>query len=112
LRKVSDHGKMRNDWRNAMKIRKKPHSNEFKFKVALEAIRGDKTIAALCQEYGVVSSQIAKWKKVLLEEGSVVFKNPGSSKASENHEVEKLHATIGRLKVENDFLEQFLRRPR
>lgn len=41
-------------------IRKKPHSNEFKFKVALEAIRGKKTIAALCQEFGVVSSKIAK----------------------------------------------------
>jgi hypothetical protein len=38
-----------------------------KFKVAIEAIRGEKTIAALCQEYGVVSSQIAKWKKIVLE---------------------------------------------
>lgn len=95
-----------------MKIRKKPHSNEFKFKAALEAIRGEKTIAALCQEFGVVSSQIAKWKKVVLEEGSCVFKGSSSSKAVENHDVDKLHATIGRLKVENDFLEQFLRRPR
>lgn len=95
-----------------MKIRKKPHSNEFKFKVALEAIRGEKTIAALCQEFGVVSSQIAKWKKTLLEEGSGVFKGAGSSKIVENHDVERLHATIGRLKVENDFLEHVLRRSR
>ena len=45
------------------KMKKKPHSPEFKFKVAIEAIRGDKTTAELCQEYGVVSSQIFKWKK-------------------------------------------------
>lgn len=95
-----------------MKIRKKPHSNEFKFRVALEAIRGEKTIAALCQEYGVVSSQIAKWKKVVLEEGSIVFKGSVASKVVENHDVDKLHATIGRLKVENDFLEHVLRRSR
>lgn len=95
-----------------MKIRKKPHSNEFKFKVAIEAIRGEKTIAALCQEFGVVSSQIAKWKKVLLEEGSGVYKGSGPSKSVENYDIEKLHATIGRLKVENDFLEHVLRRSR
>lgn len=95
-----------------MKIRKKPHSSAFKFKVALEAIRGEKTISALCQEFGVVSSQIAKWKKVLLEEGASVFKGAGLSKAVENHDVERLHATIGRLKVENDFLEHVLRRSR
>lgn len=95
-----------------MKIRKKPHSGEFKFKVAIEAIRGEKTIAALCQEFGVVSSQVAKWKKVLLEDGSGVFKGGGSSKVVENHDIEKLHATIGRLKVENDFLEHALRRSR
>ena len=93
-------------------IRKKPHSNEFKFKVALEAIRGEKTIAALCQEFGVVSSQIAKWKKVVLEEGSCVFKGSGSAKPVENHDIEKLHATIGRLKIENDFLEHVLKRSR
>lgn len=48
------------------KMKKKPHSPEFKFKVAIEAIRGDKTTAELCQEYGVVSSQIFKWKKPCL----------------------------------------------
>lgn len=93
-----------------MNMRKKPHSGEFKFKVALEAIRGDKTIATLCQEYGVVSSQIAKWKKTVLDQGSLVFKGPGSSGRLDQPDIEKLHATIGRLKVENDFLEHVLRR--
>jgi transposase-like protein len=83
-------------------MKKKPHSAEFKFKVAIEAIRGDKTIADLCAEYGIVSSQLFKWKKAVLDQGADVFKN-GAPRA-ENNQIEKLHATIGRLKVENDFL--------
>ena len=56
------------------KMKKKPHSPEFKFKVAIEAIRGDKTTAELCSEYGVVNSQIFKWKKALLDSGKQVFR--------------------------------------
>jgi transposase-like protein len=52
-------------------MKKKPHSAEFKFKVALAAIRGDKTMAELCSEYGIVSSQLFKWRKALLEGGPV-----------------------------------------
>jgi transposase-like protein len=55
-------------------IKKKPHGAEFKFKVALAAIRGDKTTAELCSEYGIVSSQLFKWRKALLEGGSVVLR--------------------------------------
>ena len=84
-------------------MKKKPHSAEFKFKVALEAIRGDKTTAELCSEYGIVSSQVFKWKKALLEQGSDIFKN-GALQGTDTTQIEKLHATIGRLKVENDFL--------
>lgn len=89
------------------KMRKKAHSAEFKFKVAIEAIRGDRTTAELCQEYGVASSQIFKWKKDLIEHGADVFKNGTCDKSSEAVQLEKLHATIGRLKVENDFLAKF-----
>lgn len=84
-------------------MKKRPHSAEFKFKVALEAIRGDKTTAELCSEYGIVSSQVFKWKKALLEQGSDIFKN-GVPQGTDTTQIEKLHATIGRLKVENDFL--------
>lgn len=86
-----------------IKMKKKPHSSEFKFKVAIEAIRGEKTISELCAEYGVVSSQLFKWKKALLDQGADVFKN-SASQVSDTTQIEKLHATIGRLKVENDFL--------
>jgi transposase len=89
-----------------VKMQKKAHSSEFKFKVAIEAIRGDKTSAELCQEYGIVSSQLFKWKKVLLEQGQAIFKNGVLSSVSEGDQIEKLHAVIGKLKVENDFLER------
>lgn len=49
-----------------VKMKKRPHRPEFKFKVAIAAIRGDKTTAELCQEYGVVSSQIFKWKNLIM----------------------------------------------
>ena len=93
-------------------MKKKPHTAEFKFKVALEAIRCEKTSAELCQEYGVVSSQLFKWKKALLDHGADVFKNGTPVKHDDNAEIDKLHATIGRLKVENDFLERVLGRSR
>ena len=86
-------------------MKKKPHSAEFKFKVAIEAIRGHKTAAEMCAEYGLVSSQIFKWKKALLDNGKAVFDNiKHSSSTTDTATIDKLHATIGRLKVENDFL--------
>jgi transposase-like protein len=93
-------------------MKKRPHSPEFKFKVAIAAIRGDKTTAELCQEYGVVSSQIFKWKKALLDQGAEVFKNGVPTQSNENAQIEKLHAKIGRLTIENDFLEKVLGRSR
>jgi len=88
-------------------IRKNPHTPAYKFKVALAALKEDKTIIQLCQEYAVVSSQIYKWKAALLEHGSEVFKNHTAA-AEPNRDIEALHATIGRLKVENDFLSKVL----
>jgi transposase-like protein len=93
-------------------MKRKAHNAEFKFKVAIAAIRGEKTAADLCQEFGIVSSQLHKWKKELLENGADVFKNTSSAQIISNSDVDKLHATIGRLKVENDFLEKVLGRSR
>ena len=68
-------------------------------------IKGDLTIAEIISKYQVPRSVLSRWKKQLLDNGSEVFKtgnlvtdNQGSA------ELDKLHATIGRLKVENDFL--------
>jgi transposase-like protein len=93
-------------------MKKKAHSAEFKFKVAIAAIRGEKTTAELCQDYGVVSSQIFKWKKALLDHGQDLFKNGTPTQSCEEGQIEKLHATIGKLKVENDFLSKFAGRNR
>lgn len=90
------------------KLRKKPHSPEFKMRVALEALKGNKTVQELCQEFGVVSSQIYKWKNALLERGKDVFNGTIPSDESIKREFDKLHSTIGRLKVENDFLSSVL----
>jgi len=54
-------------------MKKKGHSAAFKFKVALEAVKGEKTAAELCKEYGIFSSQIFKWRKALIEQGASVF---------------------------------------
>jgi transposase len=89
-------------------IKKTPHSAKFKFSVAIESLKGERTIAELCQEYAVVSSQIYKWCNALLENGSEIFSKGIPAKIDQEVEVEKLHATIGRLKVENDFLAKVL----
>ena len=95
----------------AKTVKRRAHSAEFKFKVAITAIRGDRTAAELCHEFGIASSQLHKWKKELLEHGAEVFKNTFSAQNSINSgDVDKLHATIGRLKVENDSLEKALGR--
>ena len=85
------------------------HSDQFKFKVALEAIKGIKTIAEICQEFRLAPSQIYAWKKRLEESGPDIFAAKNKQK-NDDVEVERLHATIGKLKVENDFLAKALGR--
>ena len=88
--------------------RNKNYSKEYKFKVVLEMIRGDLTTAEIVSKYQVASSVLHRWKKQLLEKGPEIFASclASSKKSSDEVELEKLHATIGRLKVENDFLQQ------
>jgi transposase-like protein len=85
-------------------MKKKPHSPEFKFKAAIEAVKGEKTTSELCQQYGIVSSQLFKWKKALLANGQEIFRNGVPAKDQGRAEIEQLHAAIGRLTVENNFL--------
>jgi transposase len=85
----------------------KSYSNEYKFKVSLEMIKGDLTIAEIISKYQVPRSVLSRWKKQLLDNGAAIFKtsNSGSDLSGVDAGViEKLHATIGKLKVENDFL--------
>lgn len=80
---------------------------EFKFKVALDAVRETKTIAELASEHGVHPNQIGQWKKQLLEEGSTVFSRPhaGQQRKEESAQAE-LFEQIGRLKMELEWLKK------
>ncbi len=86
-----------------MSKKRKQHSSEFKAKVALAAIRGDKTIPQLAARYGLHPTQINTWKKQLTEQASELFSRGNSSK-KENGDVDNLHRVIGQLTVERDFL--------
>ena len=84
----------------------KSYSNEFKFKVALEMIRGDLTLAEIISKYQVPRSVLSRWKKQLLDNGPDIFlADKGKINSSCQVETEKLYALIGRLKAENDFLQ-------
>ena len=93
-----------------MKRTRKKHNGAFTAKVALAAIKGDRTIAELASEFGVHPNQIYNWKKQLLDGASSVFEGGGAAvegPASEA-QVDLLYRQIGQLKVENDFLSRKL----
>ncbi|QKV51897.1 IS3 family transposase [Comamonas antarctica] len=80
------------------------HSPAFKPQVALEAVRGDKTLAELAQKHDLHPTQIIKWRKQLLDRAADVF--GADSKPDEPViDLKDLHAKIGLLTLENDFLQ-------
>ncbi len=87
------------------KTRRK-HSAEFKAKVALAAIAGDKTLAELSQRFEVHPNQITEWKRQLSERAADVFGKPSGGESPVD--LKALHAKIGQLTLENDFLESAL----
>jgi putative transposase len=85
----------------------KRHSAEFKFKVALEAAKGTKTLSELAQEYQLHPSQISEWKRQLLAEGVSIFSTRSARQQREQAALEtQLYEQIGRLKVELEWLKK------
>jgi putative transposase len=89
-----------------MGIRKR-HDAAFKAKVALEAVKGEKTIAELSSEFGVHGNQIRHWKKRLLEELPSIFSDKRKKAEKDSEQLEsELYRHIGQLKVELDWLKK------
>lgn len=89
-----------------MNKKRKPRSSKFKAKVALEAIKGEKTAAELISEYAVTSGQISTWKKQLLEGLPDVFDNRSQPQLDAEALKAPLYEEIGRLKMELDWLKK------
>ena len=85
---------------------RRTHSPAFKARVALAALREDRTMAELCKEFELHASQVIEWKRQLLEGAANVF-GSGSTTAAPV-DLAPLHAKIGQLALENDFLERAL----
>ena len=88
------------------KIRRN-HSAAFKSKVALEAVKKEKTIAQLSSEFGIHPNQITQWRKQLLDELPDIFSRKRKKKESDAEALEaELYRQIGQLKVELDWLKK------
>ena len=90
-----------------MSSKKKQYGAQFKAKVALEAIRGEKTVSELASQYEIHPTMINGWKRKILEEASQIFETENQGKEiQENAEtqINELYRQIGKLKVERDFL--------
>jgi len=94
-----------------MKQNRRKHSPSFKARVALEALKGEETIAELANRFEIHPGQIRTWKGALAENAAGIFGEDHARKKKEDENlVAQLYQQIGQLKVEKDFLENVLRR--
>jgi transposase-like protein len=93
-----------------MRRPRRNHSAAFKARVALEALRGEKTLAELAAQHDVHANQIATWKNELLTRAAEVFGSGAATQADGQEKIRELHEKIGELTVERDFLERALGR--
>jgi len=90
-----------------MSKKRRRFSPDFKFRVALEAAKGQRTLCQLSSEYGVHPNQISQWKRQLLEHGADVFSQSGTNGQSEQEAIQtELYEQIGRLKMELEWVKK------
>ena len=85
---------------------RRTHTPAFKAQVALAALREDRTLADLAKQFSLHPNQITEWKRTLVEQAAGAF--GGARETSEPVDLDPLHAKIGQLTLENDFLERAL----
>jgi len=92
-----------------MMNKRKRYSSEFKAKVALDALKEQKTLSELANQYQIHSVQISTWKKQLLDGSASIFKNSKNNNQKKQQNLEAhLYQEIGRLKIELDWLKKKL----
>jgi transposase-like protein len=92
-----------------MKTGRRKHTPAFKAKVALEAVKEDRTIAELASEFEVHPNQISQWKKIFQENVTNIFTGSlTSSDRAYEREIDRLLQRIGRLDIENEYLKKRL----
>jgi transposase-like protein len=79
---------------------------KFKFKVALAALKEDKTVSQIASEYQVNPGQVSKWKKHLQSQGATVFENKAEASGQQQQKETELYEQIGRLKMELEWLKK------
>lgn len=87
-----------------MKRSRRNHSSKFKARVALEALRGEATLAQLASRHGVHANQIGTWRKQLLEHAGEVFESGNPAADDAERRIRELQAKVGELTMERDFL--------
>ena len=90
-----------------MPVKRRQRSAKFKFKVALEALQGQKTLNQIASEYQVNPGQVSQWKRQLQAQGATIFQNGAKSDQQEQEKREaELYEQIGRLKMELEWLKK------
>ena len=88
---------------------RKQFTNEFKAKVAMAALKGDKTMSELASEFEVHPTQVSAWRNELKDRAAEVFNGPGGKSTREyKDQIEELYKDIGKIQVENNWLKKKL----
>lgn len=93
-----------------MRRKRRNHSSVFKAKVAVASIKGEKTLAQLSEQFDIHANQIQEWRRRLLDNVEALFGRGAQRKEETEGTIKDLHAKIGQLTMERDFLEQGLER--